>query len=210
MKKYLLCLILLLNLVACAKSNESQETAEVAQEETTEKINEEVVEETTEVTQEDAKTIVIYFSATGTTKGVAEKIAKITEADIYEILAKEEYTSDDLNWHDDNSRTSLEQNDPSSRPEIGSEDVNLEEYSTVYLGYPIWWGEAPKILNTFVEKYNFDTKTIIPFCTSGSSGIGSSAKNLEDLAGSGNWVKGNRFSGSVSDSDLESWINSLN
>ena len=153
--------------------------------------------------------LVAYFSATGTTKGVAEKIASITGGDLYEILAAQPYTEDDLNYNDDNSRSTTEQNDKNVRPEIGSEDISLEGYKTIYLGFPIWWGEEPRILDTFVEKYSFDGITVIPFCTSGGSGIGRSGPNREALAGSGTWLEGERFSGSVSEADLQSWIDGL-
>lgn len=153
--------------------------------------------------------LVSYFSATGTTKGVAEKIAAVTGGDLYEILAADPYTDDDLNYNDRNSRSTLEQNDKNARPEIGSEDVSLEGYTTIYLGFPIWWGEEPRILDTFVEKYNFEGITVIPFCTSGSSGIGRSGSNMEALAGSGTWLEGKRFSGRVSKEELQSWIDGL-
>ncbi len=153
--------------------------------------------------------LVVIFSATGTTKGVAEKIAKIENADIYEIKAAQEYTSADLNWNDSNSRSTKEQNNQSSRPEIGSERISLEGYKTIYIGFPIWWGEEPRIMDTFVESYDFDGITMIPFCTSSSSGIGRSGKNLKENAKSGNWLDGKRFPGSVSESELESWINGL-
>ena len=153
--------------------------------------------------------LVVYFSATGTTERLAEKIAEITDADLYEILAAEEYTSADLNWNDRNSRTTLEQNDRSFRTEIGSDPVNLEGYSTIYIGYPIWWGEAPRIMDTFVESYDFDEITMIPFCTSSSSGLGRSGKILEENAESGKWLEGRRFGGNVSEDDLRSWIKSL-
>ena len=148
----------------------------------------------------------MYFSATGTTKGVAEKIASITGADIYEIKAAQEYTSEDLDWNDSDSRTTHEQNDPSARPEIGSDPVSLEGYTTIYIGYPIWWGEEPRIMDTFVESYDFDGITMIPFCTSGSSGIGRSGQNLADNAGSGNWLEGARFGGGASEDELSTWI----
>lgn len=169
--------------------------------------------ETTPETDTDTahkSVLVVVFSATGTTKGVAEKIAKIENADIYEIKAAQEYTSADLNWNDSSSRSTKEQNDPSSRPEIGSERISLEGYETVYIGFPIWWGEEPRIMDTFVESYDFDGITMIPFCTSSSSGIGRSGKNLAENAKSGNWLEGKRFPGSVSESDLESWIDGLN
>lgn len=152
------------------------------------------------------KTLVVYFSATGTTKGVAEKIAAATNADTYEILAAQTYTEADLNWNDKNSRTTKEQNDKSVRPEIGSDKVNLDGYSTIFIGYPIWWGEEPRIMDTFVESYDFSGKTLIPFCTSGGSGIGSSGTNLADNAKSGNWLEGERLSNS---SDIEGWVKGL-
>ena len=157
----------------------------------------------------DSDVLVAYFSATGTTKGVAEKIASITGGDLYEILAAEPYTEDDLNYNDGSTRATKEQHDKDVRPEIGSEDIKLEGYTTIYLGFPIWWGEEPRILDTFVEKYNFEGITVIPFCTSGSSDIDQSGSNMEDLAGSGTWLEGERFSGSVSEEDLKSWIDGL-
>ena len=152
------------------------------------------------------KTLVVYFSATGKTKGVAEKIAAATNADTYEILAAQTYTEADLNWNDKNSRTTKEQNDKSVRPEIGSDKVNLDGYSTIFIGYPSWWGEEPRIMDTFVESYDFSGKTMIPFCTSGGSGIGSSGTNLADNAKSGNWLEGERLSSS---SDIEGWVKDL-
>ena len=153
--------------------------------------------------------LVAYFSATGTTKGVAEKIAAVTGGDLYEILAAEPYTDDDLNYNDRSSRSTSEQNDKNARPQIGSEDISLEGYKTIYLGFPIWWGEEPRILDTFVEKYSFEGITVIPFCTSGGSGIGRSGPNMEALAGTGTWLEGKRFSGNVSEADLQSWIDGL-
>lgn len=153
--------------------------------------------------------LVAYFSATGTTKGVAERIASVTGGDLYEILPAEPYTEEDLNYNDSSSRTTIEQNDKSVRPEIGSEELSLEGYTTLYLGFPIWWGEEPRILDTFVEKYSFEGITIIPFCTSASSGIGRSGSNMESLAGSGTWLEGERFSGNVSEEELQAWIGSL-
>ena len=103
----------------------------------------------------------------------------------------------------------MEMNDPDARPEIGSETISLEGYSTLYIGYPIWRGEAPRIMSTFVESYDFDCITVIPFCTSGSSGMGESGDNLAQLAGSGTWLAGERFSGSVSEEELKEWIESV-
>ena len=160
----------------------------------------------TPATETHSDVLVAFFSATGTTKGVAERIASVTGGDLYEILAAEPYTSDDLNYNDSSSRSTKEQNDKNVRPEIGSEDISLEGYTTIYLGFPIWWGEEPRILDTFVEKYSFDGITVIPFCTSGGSGIGRSGPNMEALAGTGTWLDGQRFDGNVSEADLQSWI----
>ncbi len=156
--------------------------------------------------QDSGKALVVYFSATGTTKGVAAQIASAAGADTYEILAAQPYTSDDLNWNDSNSRTTKEQNDKTVRPEIGGEDISLDGYSTVFIGYPIWWGEEPRIMDTFVEAHDFSGKTVVPFCTSSSSPIGSSGDNLAANAGSGNWLEGERLSSS---SDIEGWLSSL-
>lgn len=164
---------------------------------------------TAEDTPAHSDVLVAYFSATGTTKGVAERIASVTGGDLYEILAAEPYTDDDLNYNDRSSRSTSEQNDKNARPEIGSEDISLDGYTTIYLGFPIWWGEEPRILDTFVEKYSFEGITVIPFCTSGGSGIGRSGPNMEALAGSGTWLEGKRFSGNVSEADLQSWIDGL-
>ena len=171
--------------------------------------SETAAEQESEASAEHSDVLIAYFSATGTTKGVAEKIASVTGGDLYEILAAEPYTSDDLNYNDSSSRTTTEQNDKSVRPEIGSGDISLEGYKTVYLGFPIWWGEEPRILDTFVEKYSFEGITVIPFCTSGGSGIGHSGPNMEALAGSGTWLEGQRFGGNVSEADLQSWIEEL-
>ncbi len=155
---------------------------------------------------EERDVLVIYFSATGTTKGVAEKIAALTDADIFEIVPAEPYTSADLNWNDRNSRTSVETDDPSCRPEIDGEPVDLEGYSTIFIGYPIWWGDIPRIMSTFVESYDFGEITMIPFCTSASSGVGQSDKHLEEQAGSGKWLKGTRLQGNITEEALQSWI----
>ena len=195
---------MILNLAACGSAPQQEEVKEP---ETAPSVQEDKADEEPAVLED--KTLVIVFSATGNTRTVAEKIAAITDADIYEILAKETYTEADLNWHDKNSRTTIEQNDPSSRPEIGSGEVSLEGYTTIYIGYPIWWGEEPRIMDTFVERYDFTGITMIPFCTSGSSGIGRSGRNLEEKAGSGNWLEGARFAGSASEDEVRRWIDSL-
>ncbi len=154
-------------------------------------------------------TLVIYFSCTGTTKGVAEKLANVTGADLYEIIPAVPYTEEDLNYNDRSTRASSEQDHPDTRPEIGGEDVDLTGYKTVYLGYPIWWGKEPRILCTFVESHDFTGMTVIPFCTSGSSGIGGSGSDLEKLAGTGTWLDGERHSGDISEDELKDWVEGL-
>ena len=157
----------------------------------------------------DEKTLVVVFSATGNTKEVAEKIANLTGADLYEIKPAVEYTAEDLDWNDKNSRTTIEQNDLDSRPEIGSDPVDLTGYTRVFIGYPIWWAIEPRIMDTFVESYDFDGITMIPFCTSGSSGLGMSGKNLEKLAGSGTWLAGRRFKGGATENEVSKWLGTL-
>ena len=158
----------------------------------------------------DADTIVVYFSATGTTKGVAERIANVTNADIFELIPAEPYSDSDLDWNDSSSRTTIEMNDPDVRPAIANDTIDLDSYTTVYIGYPIWWGDAPRMMSTFVEAHDFDGKTVIPFCTSGGSGIGRSGSNLASQAGSGNWLEGGRLDAGISESEIQDWINDLN
>lgn len=153
--------------------------------------------------------LVAYFSATNTTEGVAEIITDVLGADLYEIVPEDPYTDADLNYNDDNSRTTIEMNDPTSRPAISGSVENMEQYDIVFVGYPIWWGDAPRILSTFMESYDFSGKTIVPFCTSGGSGIGSSASNLQELTDGAEWVSGQRFGGNVSRDEVVEWINGL-
>ena len=177
----------------------------------TEKETEASTEGTTaEETKAGKDVLVVYFSATGTTKDVAEKIASITNGDLYEIKPAKPYSDADLNWNDKNSRSTKEQNNKKSRPEIASGTVDLSGYKTVYIGYPIWWGEEPRILDTFVESYKFDGIKMIPFCTSASSGVGRSDKNLAERAGTGDWQKGKRFGAGASEDSIRSWIEGLN
>jgi len=155
-------------------------------------------------------TLVAYFSCTGNTKGVAETIAEITGGTLYEITPAQPYTDADLNYNDNSSRSTKEQNDKSARPEISGTVENWDQYNTVFLGYPIWWGEEPRILDTFAESNDFTGKTVIPFCTSGGSGIGSSGKNLSGLSsGSGKWLEGKRFNNGVSAKDISDWLSKL-
>ena len=212
---HILAIMLLPALAACGSSSpepapqpQSEEAAQNT-DNTPEPADTEPDTTTPEPAAAGREVLVVYFSATGTTRGVAEKIAALEGADLYEIKASQEYTDADLNWNDSGSRTTKEQGDKSVRPEIGSEPISLQGYTTIYIGFPIWWGEEPRIMDTFVESYDFGGATVIPFCTSGSSGIGSSGRNLADNAGSGNWLEGRRFSGGVSEADLRAWIDGL-
>ena len=202
----LVAILLAIGITACG-NNEGQEAEQTLASEYASNITDEMVEDAS--TEEDSGVLVVYFSATGTTKDVAEKIAAITGADTYEIKAAQEYTDADLNWNDSGSRSTKEQNDSSVRPEIGSDAISLDGYTTVYIGYPIWWGEEPRIMDTFVESYSFDGITMIPFCTSSSSGIGRSGQNLADNAGSGTWLDGKRFRAGASEKEIKSWIEGL-
>ena len=158
---------------------------------------------------EETKILVVYFSATNTTEGVAETIASSLSADIYEIVPEQPYTDADLDWHDDKSRSTIEMNDPSARPAISGTVENMGQYDILFIGYPIWWYDAPRILCTFMESYDFSGKTIVPFCTSGGSGIGSSAANLERLTSGAKWLSGKRLNGGSSQSEIAEWINGL-
>ena len=154
------------------------------------------------------KSIVVYFSASGNTRAAAEKIAELTGSDLMEIVPEEKYTEADLNWHDGESRTSVEEDDASIRPAIKPDTKNLADYDTVFLGYPIWWGTAPKVLWNFVEKHDFTGKTVLPFCTTHSSSEGESGRTLQKLSGNkGTWKDAKRFPEHPSDSDISSWVN---
>ena len=155
------------------------------------------------------KVLVAYFSATNTTRPLAEHIADGLGADIYEIVPAVPYTSADLNYGDPSSRTSIEMNDPNARPAISGSVGSMEQYDIVFIGYPIWWGKAPRIISTFLESYDLSGKTIVPFCTSGSSGIGSSAADLHSLTSGADWLDGRRFGGGTSRSTMIEWVNGL-
>ena len=158
-----------------------------------------------------AHILVAYFSATNNTESIANHIKTTLgdSADLYEIVPETPYSSADLNYTDNSSRANREQNDPGARPAIDGTVDNMAQYDVIFLGYPIWHGQAPKIMYTFVESYDLSGKTIIPFCTSGSSGIGSSATNLAAASTGAEWRPGNRFSGSASQDTVTDWVNGL-
>lgn len=162
-------------------------------------------------TTETGKTLVVYYSVTGNTQEAANYIAQITNGDVFELEPKEPYSSDDLDWTDDSSRVVYEHDNPDDRAvELVAATVpDWESYDTVFIGYPIWWGIAAWPVDGFIQANDFTGKTVIPFCTSSSSGLGESGKLLEEAAGTGNWMEGHRFSSRVTEDDVREWIESL-
>lgn len=157
----------------------------------------------------DKKILVAYFSATGTTAGVAEKLAGIVNGDLFEIKPVQPYTEADLDWRNPKSRSSVEMDDRSSRPGIAVKVDNISQYDIIFVGFPIWWYREPSIIDTFIESYDFEGKTIIPFATSGSSGMGDSSANIQKLADKAQVKEGKRFSSIVSEDDLKLWIDKI-
>lgn len=223
MKKIIAMIVIgtmLFGLAACgssaAKTGEASAPSTEALETETDAAEVVEIPETDTAAPENTKTaestdrshiLVAYFSATHTTEGVAEKLADGLGADLYQIVPEEPYTDADLNYNDDNCRANTEINDPNARPAISGSVENMEQYDTIFLGYPIWWGNAPRIISTFLESYDFSGKTVIPFCTSGSSSIEASETNLEELAADANWLPGQRFSGSATAETILDWAN---
>lgn len=192
----------------------SQNVTEAEKQKTEEQTNMEMeLPESISAEQQEAdvstKTLVVYFSCTGTTELVAEYVTEILGADSYEIVPENPYTEADLAYYT-NGRADQEQNDPDVRPGISGGVENMDEYDTIILGYPIWHGQAPRIISTFLESYDFSGKTMIPFCTSHSSGIGSSASNLHTLCSeSTEWLDGKRFEAGVSKESVQNWIGEI-
>lgn len=187
-----------------APSDETQETEPLENLEAEAEASENPDPET-----EGGKILVAYFSATGNTEGIAQQLADGLGADLYEIVPETPYTSDDLNYGDSSSRSSVEMNDPDARPAISGSVENMEQYDAVLIGYPIWWGEAPRIMSTFIESYDFSGKTLAAFCTSASSGFGSSDSALREAADSATWLDGIRFSSGASSEEILEWANGL-
>lgn len=167
---------------------------------------------TQQITQEkpmthNQKILVAYFSATGNTKQVAQNLAKAADADIYEIKPVSPYSTADLNWRDSNSRSSVEMHNKNARPEIAADHFSVDDYEVIYLGFPIWWGTSPRVVQTFLEKQNFSNKTIILFATSGSSGLGNTDEDLKpSVSPSTKIVKGKILNGNPSVEELKSWV----
>lgn len=156
-----------------------------------------------------SKKLVAYFSASGVTAKVAEKLAKVTGADLFEIKPEVPYTKADLNWMSKKSRSSVEMSDQSCRPAIATKVENMVDYDTVFVGFPVWWYREPSIIDTFMETYDFSGKTVVPFCTSGSSGIGESGANMQVLAPGSKVAIGERFKSRVSEDELAAWASTF-
>lgn len=197
----LMGLVLMLNLFALAGLAETEATASAANPEATEEA----------AATEEGKTLVVYFSATGNTETAANYIAEATGADIFVLEPVEPYTSDDLRWTDENSRVVYEHDNPDARAVelVASTVENWDDYDTVFIGYPIWWGIAAWPVDTFVQANDFTGKTVIPFCTSASSGLGDSGELLAEMAGTGEWLEGMRFSSRVTEEDVQAWLDEL-
>ena len=208
-KRWMSCLLagcLLLALAACGQTEQEEPADETETTQTPEASQPEEGE-----TAETGNVLVVYYSATGNTEAVAGTIADTLGADVFEITPAEPYTSDDLNWSDENSRVSREYADPSLRTvELETTEVeNWDRYDTVFIGYPIWWGIAAWPVDSFVAANDFTGKTVIPFCTSSSSGLGDSGTLLEETAGTGTWLEGQRFRGSADPAGVQDWVNGL-
>ena len=154
-----------------------------------------------------SKVLVTYFSASGVTKNVAEKIASIINGDLFEIEPKEKYTDADLDWTNKQSRSSLEMKNKSFRPEIKENSLDISKYDIILIGFPIWWGVAPTVVNTFIESKNLEGKILIPFCTSGGSGMSYAENDLRKTYPNYNWKEGKRLTGKENAEDLRGWLN---
>ena len=163
-------------------------------------------EDSVGITPKNENVAIVYFSATGNTEQVAQYIQEATNGTLIEIVPQEEYTDNDLNYGNEDSRTSREQNSNDARPAIAN-DIDVSSYDVIYLGYPIWWGDVPKIILTFLDEVDLSGKTVIPFCTSGGSGIESSMETLKNYNSSVHWIDGKRLS--ISKSDVVDWVNQL-
>ncbi len=201
-----LTVLIILMFSACSTAEQHNKTENTSK-------NPEIITEQTESgagSSEQQKILVVYFSATGTTEKISQTISSALKADIYEIIPEQPYTDADLAYNTD-CRASREQNDSAARPAISGKITNFEEYGTIILGYPIWHGQAPRIINTFLESYNFSNKTIIPFCTSHSSGLGSSDTNLHGLCSEKtNWINGKAFYANTAESEIQQWLKDIN
>ena len=207
----LLSLVLALSLAACGTTAAAPDTPAVDTQPPAADASTPTQAPTTPAEPQNGRTLVVYYSASGNTARVAQDIANAAGADLFEIVPTEVYTSDDLNWQDSGSRVNREHDDESLRdvPLASTTVENWDSYDTVFIGYPIWWGIAAWPVDNFVKVNDFTGKTVIPFATSSSSGIGESGTLLADMAGSGDWQEGQRFSSGASSSDVQEWVNGL-
>ena len=222
----LLSLMLVLNFAACGnqsnpnKEQTSQPAMETAAPESTSETEPQLSEESTGIPTEEPtaeaavqenKSLVVYYSATGNTKEAAEYIAAAAGADLFELVPEEPYTSDDLDWRNQDSRVSREHDNPDERvvPLVESTVSDWESYDIVFIGYPIWWGIAAWPVDGFIAANDFTGNTVIPFCTSTSSGLGESGELLAEAAGTGSWLEGHRFRSGVSEEDVKAWVTDL-
>lgn len=212
----LMVFTLLFSFTACGNNNNAgeseklQDSASQTEQQTT--VSEQEPDSSAETSsaesnpvETETKSLVAYFSCTGNTKAVGERIAELTGADRYEIVPAEPYTDEDLNYNNNDCRANREMNDSSARPAIGSDSIDISDYDTVYIGYPIWWGTMPRIINTFLDTYDLSNKTVMPFCTSGSSGISKSVSDIKAEEPDADIRDGLRASGS-SDSGINEWL----
>lgn len=209
MTSLLLAIVLVFAFAACTNNSNSENETQPNETQSSQVASTQPVSENN--TDSHGKALVVYFSASGNTKNVAEYIAKATDGDVFEITPKDEYSDADLNWRDESSRVNYEHDNPDARNiELVSSSVdNWDAYDTVFIGYPIWWGIAAWPVDTFVKSNDFTGKTVVPFCTSTSSGLGESGKLLEEMAGTGSWLEGERFQSGASEKDVADWVNSL-
>ncbi len=187
------------------KAEQSSETSSASQSESEDNTGD------TDVASTGGKTLIVYYSASGNTEEVANYIASATGGDLFEIVPTEIYTNADLDWTDDDSRVSREHDNEDERdvPLVSDTVDNWDEYDTVFIGYPIWWGIAAWPVDGFIKANDFTGKTVIPFCTSSSSGLGESGELLEEMAGTGEWLEGERFRSGASEETVRSWVEGL-
>lgn len=215
---FLMSLMLVFTLGACGNSQESESSTDLAASsgaeasENSENTESAVLSVESVETVTAGKILVVYYSASGSTETVANSISSTVGADVFELEPIEPYSSEDLDWRNDDSRVSKEHENENQRDvKLASATVdNWAEYDTVFIGYPIWWGIAAWPVDEFVQSNDFTGKTVIPFCTSTSSGLGESGSLLEEMAGTGNWEEGQRFRSDVSEGDISTWVESLN
>lgn len=211
----LLAALMILSLAACGNKTNNTPTQTPSDDTPSESTPAQTPDDTAngdaDNTASGSKVLVVYYSASGNTKRVAEDIAEVADGDLFEITPAEPYTSDDLNWTNSDSRVSREHDDESLRdvPLTTTEVENWDDYDTVFIGYPIWWGIAAWPVDTFVKNNDFTGKTVIPFATSSSSGMGQSGTLLSEMAGTGDWQDGQRFSSGASQSDVADWVSGL-